>query len=133
MQTLLAALCLICGLDGARAFTPSAGWTPRSAAVGRSATASMLLPDDVTMLLSEKTREAITDAEKQQFYINAFVGGPIALIGGNFFRIINGSEKDGFETDPVVKFLGGPEKVRAAKARIREEGMVAMFDPRLFL
>ena len=41
------------------------------------------------------------------------MGGPIALIGGNFFRIINGSEKDGFETDPVVKFLRTGEGQKA--------------------
>jgi hypothetical protein len=62
----------------------------------------------------------------------AFVGGPLTLLSGAFFRIVNGSERPGFEKDPIVTFLGGPEVVRAGKARIREEGFTALFDPSLF-
>ena len=71
---------------------------------------------------------------EDQLYFNliAFVGGPLTLLGGAFFRIINGREQPDFEQDPIVNFLGGPEVVRAAKQRVRDEGMPALFDPSLF-
>lgn len=62
----------------------------------------------------------------------AFIGGPLTLLSGAFLRIVNGAERPGFEKDPIVQFLGGPEVVRAGKARIRKEGFVALFDPKLF-
>ena len=76
--------------------------------------------------------QLMTDAERQQFYLTAFAGGPLALLGGSFFRVINGRERDGFAADPVVRLLGGEEKVRAARRRLRKEGFSVLFDPSLF-
>jgi len=66
------------------------------------------------------------------FNVIAFVGGPLTLASGAFFRVVNGAERPGFDKDPIVKLLGGPAVVRAGRARIREEGFPALFDPNLF-
>ena len=47
-------------------------------------------------------------------------------------QVVNGRERPGFEDDIFVRVLGGPERVRAAKRRLRGEGIVALFDPSLF-
>eukprot|EP00967_Tisochrysis_lutea_P107201 scaffold165116_cov26-Tisochrysis_lutea.AAC.1 len=73
-----------------------------------------------------------TPEETLIFDAIAFIGGPLTLFGGAFFRVVNGAERPGFEKDPIVQFLGGPDVVRAGKARIREEGFIALFDPNLF-
>mmetsp|Transcript_39835 Transcript_39835/g.118227 ORF Transcript_39835/g.118227 Transcript_39835/m.118227 type:complete len:267 (+) Transcript_39835:170-970(+) len=68
----------------------------------------MVLPTVPTALISDRAAQLMTDAERQQFYLTAFAGGPLALLGG-----INGRERDGFAADPVVRRLGGEEKARA--------------------
>lgn len=92
----------------------------------------MVLPTIPTALISDRAAQLMTDAERQQFYLTAFAGGPLALLGGSFFRVINGRERDGFAADPVVRRLGGEEKVRAARRRLRKEGFSVLFDPSLF-
>ena len=127
---------LVLSLSSACCLHASGHAVARSAPVRRAPDASLLLTpgvasDEATLLMLAEV-DVLSNEEMQQFYVNAFVGGPVALMGGYFFRVINGREREGFESDPVVRLLGGPEKVRAGKRRLREEGMGVLFDPSLF-
>ena len=42
----------------------------------------MVLPTIPTALISDRAAQLMTDAERQQFYLTAFAGGPLALLGG---------------------------------------------------
>ncbi len=51
---------------------------------------------------------------------------------GAFFRVVNGAERKGFERDPIVQYLGGPETVRAARRRLREEVCIQYYNSILY-
>ena len=79
-------------VDVVRAWASLSSSLPRTT-YGRAshrmdATVSMLLQEILSssMDMSFTIAESVSEEELQQFYINAFVGGPLVLLGGNFFR-----------------------------------------------
>lgn len=68
---------------------------------------------------------AAADPDTLTFYALAFIGGPLTLVGGQIFRVVNGAEMANFEKDDMlVQALGGPDKVREMRAKLKAQSVV---------